>query len=287
MRHSNRLAAIDDSCNLATANQSPIFNELKPKRPMKKLFTGLLVLAAFVVDAQPKPDLITVNNVKPKNGQKMAFEAAYKAHIAKFHATSDKTNVFEIMSGRYEGYYLLIGPAETFADFDKPRADATAHNLDLDKNFFPLLEETMNGVYQSVDSLAIHPSVPAEAFVVTIRHMDEDLNMQDYRRELARASKIRSAQKAAFWVSFSTNYYEQLWDGTDQVTVVVRNLKDGFKSLANGFYPQEAPGSPSFRDEYAKLYGHNAWDEREKVLKGAINKSEQYIMRLRKDLSSK
>lgn len=253
---------------------------------MRQLISLLLVVAALTAYGQ-KADLVTVNSVKPKNGQKMAFEAAYKANIAKFHATTDKTNVFEIMTGKYAGFYILIGPAETFADFDKPRADATAHNLDLDKNFFPLLDETLNGVYQSVDSLAIHPGVAAEAFVVTIRHMKADLNMQDYRRELSRASKIRTAQKAAFWENFSTNYYEQLWDGSDQVTVLVRNLKDGFKSLAPNFYPPEAPGSPSFRDEYAKLYGHPAWDDRVKVLEGAVASSEQYIMRLRKDLSSK
>jgi hypothetical protein len=254
---------------------------------MKKLIVGLLVLLTFALHAQPKPDLVTVNSVKPKDGSKMAFETAYKAHISKFHASTDKTNVFEVMSGKYAGYYNLIGPAGSFADLDKPRPDETVHNLDLDKNFFPLLAETMNGVYQSIDSLAIHPSVPAEAFVVTIRHMKSDLNMQDYRRELARASKIRSKQKSAFWESFSSNYYEQLWDGSDQVTVLVRNLKDGFKSLASGYYPPDAPGGPSFRDEYVKLYGHNAWDERVKVLDGAVASNEQYIMRLRKDMSSK
>ncbi len=255
---------------------------------MKKTIALLLLVSTIATFAQtPKADLVTVNTVRPKKGQKMAFEAAYKQHIAKFHGASDKTNVYEIMSGPNAGFYHIAGPAGTYADLDKERPDAAVHNLDLDKTFFPLLDETINGTYQMVDSCGIRPNSGAESAVVTVRHLKQDLNIQDYRKELARASKIRSAQKSAFWESFSSTYYEQLWDGSDQVTVTVRGLKDGFKSLANGFYPADAPGGPSFRDEYVKLYGHEAWDNRVKVLDQAVDKTEQYIMRWRKDLSSK
>jgi hypothetical protein len=254
---------------------------------MKKLIAGLLIVAAFAAYAQPKPNIITVNSVRPKKGQKMAFEAAYKVHIAKFHATGDKTNVYEVMSGPSAGYYHLIGPAETYADFDKDRSDASAHSLDLDKTFFPYLDETRNGVYQMIDSCGIRPNTVTDAYVVAVRHLNEDLNVQDYRRELARAAKIRTAQKSPFWEAFSSNYYEQLWDGSDQVTVTTRNLKDGFKSLAPNYYPADPAGGPSFRDEYVKLYGHAAWDDRVKLLETAVTSTSQYIMRLRRDMSSK
>ncbi len=247
----------------------------------------VLLLAASAAAFAQKADLVTVSTVQPKNGQRMAWEAAYKAHIAKFHAASDKTNVYEIMSGPSTGYYHLVGPAGTFADFDKTRTDEMAHNLDLDKTFFPLLGQITEGTYQAIDSCAIRPGAIADAFVVTVRHLKEGLNIQDYRRELARASKIRTAQNSPFWQALSTSYYEQLWDGSDQVTVTVRSLKDGFKSLANGFYPADAPGTPSFRDDYVKLYGHAAWDERVKLLDAAVASTQQYIMKLRRDLSSK
>ncbi len=42
-----------------------------------------------------KTNLITVNTVKPKLGQKMAFEAAYKVHAAKYHKSSDNVNVMK------------------------------------------------------------------------------------------------------------------------------------------------------------------------------------------------
>ena len=60
---------------------------------MKKivfLLLSILTLAAY----SQKTDLVTVNTVKPKPGEKMAFEAAYKMHVAKFHQTVEKTNVY-------------------------------------------------------------------------------------------------------------------------------------------------------------------------------------------------
>lgn len=247
-------------------------------------------MATIMTTYAQKADLATVNTVKPRNGQKMAFETAYKAHIAKFHGANNKINVYEILSGPNAGYYHLVDPPMTYADLDKERADAVAHNLDLDKSFFPLLEDTRNGTYQTIDSCGIRPAGAGgtvEAFAVTVRHLKEGLNIQSYRRELARAAKLRTAQKSPFWENFSATYYEQLWDGSDQVTVTVRSLKDGFKSLAANFYPADAPGGPSFRDEYSKKYGNEAWDDRVKLLEDAVVKTEQYIMRWRKDISSK
>ena len=218
----------------------------------------------------------------------MAFEAAYKQHIAKFHGASEKLSVYEILSGQYQGYYHTVSSEQSFADFDQDRPDANAHSLDLDKTFFPLLEETMNATYVFVDSLSIHSAnSEAESFVVTIRHLKPGLEMGDYRRELARAAKINNVYKTPFFENLRVNYFEQLWDGSDQVTVSVRVLKDGFKSLEQGYYPATPKGFPSFRDEYVKLYGHEAWDVRDKLLEDAVVKTEQYIMRLRKDLSSK
>ncbi len=254
---------------------------------MKKIIFLLFTVSTLAAYSQ-KTDLVTVNTVKPKKGQKMAFEAAYKVHIAKFHKADEKMNVYEIISGPNAGSYHLVNGGRSYADFDKERADAAAHSQDLDKTFFPMLDETMNGTYRMIDSLGIRPSTNsgAEAFVVTVRHLKETLNMGDYRRELARGAKISSGLKDAFFANLSVNFYDQLWDGSDQVTVSVRNLKDGFKSLESGYYAAAPAGSPSWRDEYVKAYGHTAWDERIKVMEGAVEKTEQYLMKWRKDLSS-
>ena len=252
---------------------------------MKKIIFLLFMVSSLTAYSQ-KTDLVTVNTVKPKKGQKMAFEAAYKVHVAKFHKADEKLNVYEILSGPNTGYYHLVNSGRSYADFDKQRADATAHSLDLDKSFFPMLDETMNGTYRFVDSLSTRPNGDAEAFVVTVRHLKQTLNTEDYRRELARGAKINLALKDAFFTNLSVSFYDQLWDGSDQVTVSIRNLKDGFKSLEQGYYAAAPAGSPSWRDEYVKDYGHTAWDERVKVMDNAVEKTEQYIMKWRKDLSS-
>ena len=124
-----------------------------------------------------------------------AFEAAYKIHVAKFHKAEEKLKVYEILSGPSQGYYHLVNSGGSFADMDKDRADALAHNLDLDKNFFPMLAETMNGTYRFVDSLSLRPDTTADKFVVTVRHLKQSLNIDDYRRELARGIKLNKRLK--------------------------------------------------------------------------------------------
>lgn len=252
---------------------------------MKKILLPVPMVTTMAAYSQ-RTDLATVNSVRPKKGQKMAFETAYKQHIAKFHKTDEKISVYEILSGTYQGYYHLVNSGRSFADFDKERADAVAHDLDLDKTFFPLLEETMNGTYRFMDSLSLRPEVTAETYVVTVNHLKQDLVLSDYRRELARSVKILSTLKTAFAENLSYSFYEQLWDGSDQVTVSIRNLKDGFKSLEQGYYPAAPAGTPGFREVYEKTYGFDAWDAREKLLDDAVVKTEVYIMKFRKDLSS-
>ena len=252
---------------------------------MKK-YLLLLLMATSLSAYSQKTDLATVNTVKPKPGQKMAFEAAYKLHVSKFHKANEKIAVYEIISGDNIGYYHLVNSGRSYADFDKERSDATAHSLDLDKTFFPMLDDTRNGTYRFIDSLSYKSDTTSEKFVVNVAHLKQDLNIADYRRELARTVKINMLSKAPFFASLSVSYFEQLWDGSDQVTVSIRNLKDGFKSLEQGYYGPAPAGNPSFRDLYTKEYGPTAWDDRVKVLEGAVVKSEAYIMKLRKDLSS-
>jgi hypothetical protein len=243
---------------------------------MKKfilLFFMVSTLTTYAQPPAPVKDLSTVNTVKPKKGQKMAFEAAYKAHVAKFHKAEEKISVYEIITGSHAGSYHLVNNERSFADFDKERPDAAAHSLDLDKTFFPYLEETMNATYRFIDSLSWQPEVKAESFVVSVNYLNDTLNQVEYRKEQARAIKIQKNMAIPMMSNFSSSYFEQLWDGSDQVVVNIRNLKDGFVA-------------PTFRDLYTKEYGYDAWDARVKLLKGAIVKTEQYLMKLRKDLSS-
>lgn len=249
---------------------------------MKKIFLLLFVAATLATHAQ-KTDITNVNTVKPKKGQKMAFEAAYKLHIARFHKAEEKLTVYEVMTGKYAGYYHLVNGGMSLADFDKERADATAHSLDLDKTFFPYLDDTKNGVYRWMDSLSFQPDMKAERFLVSVRTIK--LSMQDdYRQELKKGIQLAKTLKGKFWEAYSLNVFEQQWDGSEPVVVSIRNLKDGVASLETDFYGPQA--TSAFKEEYIKAYGTLEWDKRDKLMTDAVASNEVYIMKLRKDLSS-
>ena len=249
---------------------------------MKQLLS--LLFLAFAISAFSQNNIVTVNTVKPKNGSKMAWETAYKAHIAKFHKADEKISTWEIISGKWMGYYHLVNGGRTMASFDAERADASAHSMDLDKTFFPMLEVTFNGNYRWTDSLSIRPDMQADRCIVNIRHIKPEM-MSDYVKETARGNAIAGKLKGTFWDKLSVNAYVLMWSGSDPTIVSVRNLPDGFASLEADFYGKDAIGT-SFKDEYVKLYGTLDWDKRTKLMEDAVASRDTYIMKLRKDLSS-
>ena len=248
-----------------------------------KQFLSLLFMA-FAISAFSQTNIVTVNTVKPKLGQKMAWEAAYKTHIAKFHKADEKISTWEIITGKWSGYYHLVNGGRSMADFDKERADAAAHSMDLDKNFFPMLDDTKNGNYRWTDSLSMRTDIQSERCLVNVRHIKPAM-YSDYMRESIRGNTIASKLTGAFWDKLSVNSYVMLWSGSDPTIVSVRNLPDGVASLETDFYGKDAMGT-SFKDAYIKAWGTLDWDKRQKILDDAVESRDTYIMRLRKDLSS-
>lgn len=249
---------------------------------MKQLLC--LLLLAFAMSTTAQNNITTVNTVKPKAGQKMAWEAAYKAHIARFHKADEKISTWEIMTGKWAGSFHLVNGERAMADFDKERADAGAHSLDLDKTFFPMLETTMNGNYRWTDSLSMRTDIQAERCLVNVRHIKNAM-YSDYVKETARGTAIASKLSGKFWDKLSVNTYVLLWSGSDPTIVSVRKLPDGVASLETDFYGPDAVGN-SFKDAYIKAHGTLDWEKRQKLMDDAVESRDTYIMRLRKDLSS-
>src|SRR2546423_10761578 len=114
----------------------------------KTFFIWLFITAAFFANGQGKT-LYTVNFVKPKPGMKSGFEGNWKTHVAKFHKTSDKRVVYEILSGPRSGSYLIVEGPVSYGDMDVEKPNAKQHGLDLEKSFSPFLEDnTMNATYR-------------------------------------------------------------------------------------------------------------------------------------------
>jgi hypothetical protein len=255
----------------------------------KTFFLWLFIAAAFFASGQGKT-LYTVNVVKPKAGMKSTFETNWKAHMAKFHKTDDKRNVYEVVSGPHSGEYHIVEGPVAYADMDAEKPNGKEHGLDLEKNFSPFLrDETMNATYRHDDTASMNGNVTAEKFQVTVTHLKMG-TQQATMRELRRNALINAKINTNPTFRFSSNTYVQVMQGTKSVIVSVRNLKDGFKELDNTYFPPNPNPLPpnAFKDAYIKDYGQEAWDARSKLLddNANIESREVYLMKLRKDLSS-
>ena len=253
----------------------------------RSLFLWLFVAAGFFANGQGKT-LYEVNVLKPKAGMKSAFEAAWKAHLAKFHKTEDKRTVYEVLSGPHNGEYHIVEGPIAYADMDTERPNAKDHGMDLEKTFSALVEpNSKNATFRRDDSSSLNSNVKAENFLVTITHVKWGMiseTIREGRRGTQIFAKINPTSR------FNSTVYTQIWSGSDPVRVSIRALKDGFKELETDYYgPNPLANQPNaFRDAYTKEYGYDAWDARSKVLDNNANieSREQYIMKLRKDLSS-
>ncbi len=251
----------------------------------RTFFTWLFITAAFLVIGQGKT-LYTVNFVKPKPGMKSTFETNWKTHLAKFHSTSDKRTVFEIVSGVHLGTFCILEGPISFADMDVEKPKAKEHGLDLEKTFQPFLDgNSVTASYRWDDTASYNAKVQTEKFLVQATHVKFGQQMETLR-EAKRTSIVMAALPTPSPISY--NYYVQLFSGSDPVVVTVRNLKDGFKELENNYYGPNPNPPTAFKDTYVKMYGQDAWDARSKLLDNNANivSREVYIMKLRKDLSS-
>jgi hypothetical protein len=251
----------------------------------KQFLVWLFVAAAFSVNGQGNT-LFVLNSVTPKAGSKMAFEAAWKTHAAKFHKSSDKRAVYEVLSGQHLGTYIIIEGPFSYADLDKDKPMAKEHLMDLDKNYFPLLMEDRSNAYFRLDDTASYkPSVQADKFLVISTHYRAGQLMANLK-EAKRGALLQAQLPTPSPVGYNT--FVQLWAGSDPVMVVARKLKDGFASLEDNFYGTNPNPPDAFKNVYIKTYGQADWDARQKLLDDPTNvvKREVYITKLRKDLST-
>jgi len=245
----------------------------------KTFFLWLFIAAAFLTNGQGNT-LYQVNIVKPKAGMKSAFEASWKLHLDKYHKTTDKRMVYEVVSGPGNGSYVIVEGPFSYADMDKTLPNAKAHELDLEKNFSPKLEPgSMNFITRWADTLSHNGDAKAEKFLLTIT-MVKDGKMGDYLREVRRNALIAAKLNSPF----SYNVLIRQQAGSSPTIISIRNLKDGYKELETNYFNLPQFG---FRDAYVKDYGQEAWDKRLKLLVDDIVSREQHFEKLRTDLSSK
>jgi hypothetical protein len=245
----------------------------------KTFFLWLFIAAAFFVKGQGNT-LHEVNIVKPKAGMRSAFEASWKAHLDKYHKTSDKRNVYEVTSGPQSGSYVIVEGPISYADMDKTLPNEKEHALDLEKNFTPKLEPgSQNFIARWADTLSYNGDTKAEKFLLTIT-MVKDGKMGEYLTEVRRNALLSAKLNSPF----SYNILIKQQAGSSPMIIGIRNLKEGYKELETDYFKLPQNG---FKDAYVAEYGQEAWDKRVKLLVDNIVSREQHFEKLRTDLSSK
>jgi hypothetical protein len=245
---------------------------------MRKLILVLFIVASINVFAQGKT-LFNVLMVKPKIGQVSAFEAAWKAHVAKFHK-DDKRAVYEILSGNRSGYYQLVDGPSTFADMDVERKDSKAHDLDYETTVASKIE-TASGdfIYRYADTLSYNGGVAANKYSYTVYNLKLG-KMPELIAELKRAIAVNTSINSPS----SYNSYIQQFAGSAPQLVIITNLKDGFKQLESNYVPGL---TDKFKEAYLKMYSQEQWDKRLTLLSEITTSYETYLGKRRDDLSSK
>jgi hypothetical protein len=246
---------------------------------MRTILSLLCIVATLTVFGQGNT-LYGVEMIKPKIGQSLAFETSWKTHVNKFHNGDSKRIVYEILSGPHSGCYLLVDGPSTFADMDKERADMAAHDMDYETTCASKLEMIGgSNTYRWVDTLSYKGDIQADKYIVTVTHVKNG-RMNDYMSEMRKINLL--AAKTNPPVSY--NRYVQMFSGSDPVIVTVSNLKDGFKELEQGYNGMKPD---DFKNAYLKEYSQADYDSYQKLTTDGIVSREVYLMKLRKDLSSK
>ena len=245
---------------------------------MNKLLCLLLCAATVSVFGQGKT-LYRVNVLKPKQGMRSAFEASWKAHVAKFHTTTDKRWVYEITSGPSAGSYVIVEGPVSYADMDIEKPMTKEHGLDMEKTFSSLIEpNSTNGIYRNADTLSYHGDTKADLFLLNTTVL-KDGKTPEYLTEMRRNVLIYTKQNPPIGI----NYFVKQLAGNKPTMVSVRILKNGYKEMDSDYFKM-APDW--FKNAYIADYGQTAWDARQKILVDDVESREQAFEKLRTDLSS-
>ena len=247
---------------------------------MRKILFFLFLTGAINSFAQTR-SLVGVLIVKPKMGQQAAFEAAWKAHLKKFHQadTTNRRGVFEITSGVRDGSYYLTSSGMAWADLDIERPSNKAHDMDYATTITSTLESGGgNEIFRWADTLSYRPDVQATKFLLTSYHIKTG-KQNDVIDEIKRAIAVN--QKINSPASYD-GYIQQL-PGSKPVVVLVRHLKDGFKELD----PDYVKGlNDRFKAAYLEMYGQATWDKRMNAVADLTDLVEVEMIKYRADLSS-
>jgi len=244
---------------------------------MKKLSLTIVVLIAFTASliAQATSgsktyQMVQIMMIKPKQGHEKAFEAAVKAHDAKYHSGAYTAQLWAVTYGEgSDGWYVWrMGPL-TYTDMDKQPQGGKEHDDDWSKNVDPHVQEYgETNLWKLQDDLSYTPAnyTPEnlDVWVIDIkpgmRYQFVDL-MKNWKA-MCDAKKYPYAMRVSFNDMFSS-------DGADAAIVF----------SFNHFAEFDDPNF-SWRKDYEEMFGEGSWDNFWKQWNLCVNSTGEQIRQL-------
>ena len=242
---------------------------------MSRVFlSGLLVLAVASASAQEdRGDVGQVHFVKPKAGETLQWEAAYKKHVEWHRSKNDASSwpVWEIITGERAGHYAIGTFSHHWKDLDRALGaeDSTHAREYLDRH----TESATMEVWRYRPGVSNPPKgdeAPAYA-AVYYRHLNQGMT----GTYTGAVRKINDAIVQADWgVGYYRNVYVNSGDEPMAVRWVARRTWEDF-----------APPALSFPRLLEQVYGKEEAAAITDALNRAVHRGWSEIWAYRPDLS--
>lgn len=209
------------------------------------IFTG----GVFAQPAAEKPAVINETMyLMPKRGMEDKFEAAVKAHIAKFHPEGPyKAGLRKVEYGSKAGWYLWVFGPTSYAALDTRPGKEGGHEADWSSTVDPLVE-----TYGETRLWELNQDLTYGLdFLKTTKYAEVwkiDLKKGQYYRFKAMAEKLKKAYESLGTTSFAV--YNAVFHEAGGPDVGIVWSFNSFDSWAK---------DPGVKDAYEKLYGANSW----------------------------
>jgi hypothetical protein len=221
---------------------------------MRKSTLSILVALAIscsilaqTVDVKPKM-VFEGMYILPKRGMEDKFEAAIKAHNAKFHPEGPNVaGLRKVEFGEMANWYVWVHGPAAYASLDAPPTKESGHQTDWDTNVEPLIDKYGDTyLYERNDDLSYGLDLVAKAKHVEIWNIK--LKPGEYKKFTTLCEKVKKT-------------YESI--GTEPFIVmnnVVHQANKADVALIWTFNSYEKWGNdPGPKAAYEKLFGVGSW----------------------------
>jgi hypothetical protein len=238
---------------------------------------GVILLCAVAAFAQEPGNIAAIEFQKPKNSMVKQYEDGRKTKAA-WHKQQNDTQpllVWEVMTGRFTGTYLVARVGQHWADFDHPSVSDAADLEEFNKVIGNAVESLTTSYYEFLPKISNPESsmTPAKFNEVIAFHVRPG-HEADFR------SAITMIHEAGVKTNWPAHYsWFALANGGEDGEYVLVFGHPNYADFA------EKPGEKSYRDVIKEAFGQAEADSIMRRLDSSIERSESLIERFRDDLS--